>query len=150
VPELVEWPNQPPKNSVAANGEAMDDFRILNVRLDGDTVLAVLPCRQLAGQEYREDLRHDYRRLCELPAAVIRLDLRSVEYIDAYFTSPLILLAKSLGKAKRRLTVQASANLEEVFRITKLDHLFEMVSGTGNTSEEKPAEQAVAADRRRD
>lgn len=106
----------------------MEGFRFLTVLPNRNAVCAVLPYRELCGEEYREGLEHDYRRLIQLGVAAVRLDLRAVEFIDGAFVGPLVLFARRLAAGGGRLTVEASPNLAELFRILKLDLLFEVLS----------------------
>jgi anti-anti-sigma regulatory factor len=128
------------QNRTAAKEVVVDGFRLINVRLDGDTLHAILPYPRMLGQDYREELGQDFSRLCELRAAVVRLDLSAVDYIDGFFPGLVIRLARSLAAAGRQLTVEASPNLEPVFRLTKLDRMFEVVSGAGKTGQASSAE----------
>ncbi|MFM7164279.1 MAG: STAS domain-containing protein [Planctomycetaceae bacterium] len=125
----------------------MEGFRLLTVRHDGNAVTAVLPYRHFLGQEYREGLKHDYRQLTQLGSAAVRLDLRAVEHIDGAFAGLLVQLARGLADGGGRLTVEASPSLAELFRITRLDRLFEVLVGPGDTRTAGPAEPNAAADR---
>ncbi len=109
----------------------MEGLRLPTAHADGSTVFAALPHRQLMGQEYREGLEHDYRRLSQSGATAIRLDLRAVEFIDGAFPGRLVGLARAVAAKRGRLTVEASPNLAEIFRITKLDRLLEVVWDDG-------------------
>jgi anti-anti-sigma regulatory factor len=124
----------------------VEDFRLLAVHSGGDTVFAVLPHRQLMGQEYREQLEHDFRRLSQLGAAAVRLDLRAVEFIDGAFTGLLIRLVRALAAGGACLTVEASPNLVEVFQIIKLDRLFEVIPWKGETASAGSAEPPAPDD----
>ena len=106
-------------------------FHLLTVRFDGNTLHAEVPYSQLIGPECINNLIDDFEQLCEFGASVVRLDLRSVQFIDGRFAGTLIVLVRSLTKVGARLTVQASHDLEEVFRITKLDQLFEVIGRDG-------------------
>jgi anti-anti-sigma regulatory factor len=115
------------------------EFRLLTVRFDGHTLHAVLPYTRLIGHWYREGLDEDLDRLPRFGASVVRLDLRSVEFIDGYFLRPLIILAKSLATVEAQLIVEVSPKMEEVLRITRLDRLFEVVGGAGEMHTADPA-----------
>ena len=112
----------------------MRAFHLLTVRIDGHTLHADVPYSQLIGQECINNLIDDFEQLCEFGASVVRLDLRSVQFIDARFVGTLITLAVSLKKVRARLIVQASRDLAEVLRITKLDQLFELIDRDGEAS----------------
>ena len=109
-------------------------FHLLTVRFDGNTLHADVPYSQLIGPECINNLIDDFEQLCEFGASVVRLDLRSVQFIDGRFAGTLIVLVRSLTKVGARLIVQASRDLAEVLRITKLDQLFELIVRDGEAS----------------
>jgi anti-anti-sigma regulatory factor len=117
----------------------VEGFRLLNVYLKGGTLHATLACPRLVGPEYAEALEEDLGRLHSLGSGTVWLDLRGVAFVDNRFAGLIIGLWCSLAAAGRRLTVQARPPLANVFRVTKLDQLFEMINGPDSTAQADPA-----------
>ncbi|MFO0968761.1 MAG: STAS domain-containing protein [Gemmataceae bacterium] len=123
----------------------MEGLRLLTARSDGDTLFAVLPQRELIGEEYREGLAHDFSRLSQSEVAAIRLDLQAVEFIDGAFMGLLLRLVRSLLARGERLTVVASDHLREVLQITRFDRLFEVIPAVPLEAAASPGRGAPSA-----
>ena len=121
-------------------------FQLLTVQIVQDTAYAVLQKKQLIGQNYREGLKQDCLQLSQVETAAVWLDLRMVELIDGAFPGILLRLFKALKERQIRLTVQASANLREVFRVLKFDQLFDVVSEVDDKDTEDPPKLNTASD----
>lgn len=109
----------------------MEELRLLTARAEGGTIHAALPLSRVMGRACRDGLEHDCRLLAETGAVAVRLDLRAVAFIDGAFFGVLVGLARDLRRAGGRLTVEASADLADVLRVTRLDRLIEVVGGPG-------------------
>lgn len=130
---------------MTAGGDEVGAFRLLTVRVEGDVAVAVIPCRRLMGHEYRDRLEDDFRRLSCLGVAAVRLDAGAVEFIDGEFPGLLIGLAKGMAAGGGRLTVEASAGLAEIFRVTNLDRLFAVVAAGRVMGPAEPGDPPDAA-----
>ncbi len=119
---------------MTAPEQPVNGFQLLQVHRAENAVRAVLPYRRLFGRQHREELENDFQRLCALSAAVVELDLRSVQYIDGSFGGLVVRLAKLLSETGRPLTVYASADLEQVFRVARMDRVFTIVGESGTTT----------------
>ena len=108
----------------------MRAFHLLTIRIDGPTLHADVSNSQLLGEDLQK-LEDDFERLPELSASVVRLDLRSVQFMDGRVPGALIKLSLSLTKVAARLSVVASPGVEDVLRVTKLDQLFEVIGRDG-------------------
>lgn len=104
-----------------------DSYQILQVQSRGDVVLAWLNESRVIGDLVRDRLRHDFNLLADRTESCVELDLRSVEYLDGALTSQLVFLWKRLKDRQARLVVVPTRTLAEIFEITKLDRLFEVV-----------------------
>lgn len=102
-------------------------YQLLQVESRGKTLVAVLLTSRAVGDSVREKLRHDFALLAAQRPDCVELDLRAVEYADGALTSQLIQFWKKLKDREARLVVIPTEMLAEIFEITKLDRLFEVV-----------------------
>lgn len=104
-----------------------DSYQLLEVESRGNTLVAVLPTPRPSGDSIRDKLRHDFALLATQAPDCVELDLRTVEYMDGAITTQLIQLWKRLKDRETRLIIVPTQPLAEIFEITKLDRLFEVV-----------------------
>lgn len=101
-------------------------YRVLEIRREGDALIALLPLSKMLGNESSQRLREDCQRLVRHASCSVVLDLRQVEFIDGSFFTRVLELRRGLTERSVRLTVRLSPGLAEVARITKLDQLLEV------------------------
>lgn len=94
----------------------------------GVTIVATLQERTLSGNEAAALVVALTDRLTEpgqMPARHVVLDLQNVEYMDSACIGVLVELLTRLQKAGGRVAlVNAAANVECLFKLTRLDRLF--------------------------
>jgi anti-anti-sigma regulatory factor len=131
---------------VRRQGLTVQGSRLLTVRLDGATLHVLLHCECARGEELEED----FRRLPDFGASVVRLDMSSVMFANAQFMARLIFLERSLKAVGARLVVVLSPSLGEIFRITRLDRVFEVITATAEplaTAGSKEPQPSAVGDR---
>ena len=94
----------------------------------GSTIIATLKERTLSGNEAASLVVALTDRLTEpgqVPARHVVLDLQNVDYMDSACIGVLVELLTRLQKAGGRVAlVNAAANVECLFKLTRLDRLF--------------------------
>jgi anti-sigma B factor antagonist len=100
-------------------------FQQLVVRRHGQVLVARVVAEKRIGPRVMDALYRDLGTIAaECPAGVV-LDLTRVQFLDSSILRPLIRLNTSLRSRKAQLFVCGlEPQLREVWRITKLDHVF--------------------------
>lgn len=116
---------QPNVESMAAQSHKSD---LATFDRFGVTIVATLQERTLSGNEAAALVVALTDRLTEpgqMPARHVVLDLQNVEYMDSACIGVLVELLTRLQKAGGRVAlVNAAANVECLFKLTRLDRLF--------------------------
>lgn len=109
-------------------------YRLLEIRQEGDAIVALLPHSKIFGNVLSQALLEDCQRLVQRASGSVLLDLRQVEIIDGSFFTRVLQLWRGLKDRSIRLTVQLSPVLAEVARTTKLDQILEITDAENATA----------------
>lgn len=121
-------PGQTPPPDVESMAAQARHSELATLDRFGTTIIATLKERTLSGHEAAALVVALTDRLTEpgqLPARHVVLDLQNVEYMDSACIGVLVELLTRLQKAGGRVAlVNAAANVECLFKLTRLDRLF--------------------------
>lgn len=119
---------QPGPDVESMASEASNTLSMASFDRFGATIIATLKERTLSGNEAAALVVALTDKLTEpgqTPARHVVLDLQNVEYMDSACIGVLVELLTRLQKAGGRVAlVNAAANVECLFKLTRLDRLF--------------------------
>lgn len=117
-----------PRTNVEAMAGDTDAGELASFDRFGQTIIATLRERTLSGNEAASLVVSLTDKLTEpgqVPARHVVLDLQNVDYMDSACIGVLVELLTRLQKAGGRVAlVNAAANVECLFKLTRLDRLF--------------------------
>lgn len=121
-------PQQPKGTNVESMAAQVNNSSLATFDRFGATIIATLKERTLSGNEAAALVVALTDKLTEpgqTPARHVVLDLQNVEYMDSACIGVLVELLTRLQKAGGRVAlVNAAANVECLFKLTRLDRLF--------------------------